>query len=1229
MSRTTHQARRPGRGLAALLAGALALPLAAGSAVATPAAAPPAPAAPTPAPAPVPAPAAGETAFHSDGNPILADGSYYSADAAPLVVDDTLYVYTGHDEAAEQQAGFEMHDYGVFATTDVGSGDWTHDPLAMDPGEVFGWATGDAAYAGQVARGTDGRFYWYAPVQWKNTDVPNRMAVGVAVADSPRGPWADAVGAPLLTWTDVFGTSTQGQEVIDPHVFVDNDGQAYLYWGSWGVARVVRLDASMTATVGEITTLRGLDDFYEAPWVFKRGGTYYLAYDWKRGGSDCTPSNYQACVAYATASSPLGPWTFQDIILGGTSATTVHPSVVEHGDRWYLTYHTKDAVGGGHFRRAVAIDEVRWDGDRMLPVTPTRADDPALRLSTNLATGADASASYTEQPPMTLRALNDGRVTTAMLPPDQWGTYRGTDSAVPSDWVQYDWPTPVRVGGVGTELHRDGNWIRPPESWVVEYRDADGAWQPVDGATYPTETDVWHTVTFTPVTTTALRATFRGLPEGAAVHSVAVSELEVDAVPATGPAEVPTVWTAPGSAPELPAAVRMPFGDAGSLWVPVTWRPVDPAAYAEPGEVTVEGRALGQAAGYVTATVVVSPEPGPAPGPDTTAPTATATATGTEGDDGWFRSPVTVRVRAEDDRDYATTVETRTGDGAWTATTGTTHADVRVGAEGATTVQGRATDGAGNVSETVERTVRVDRTPPVVTAAVDPATRGVTVSVADALSGPGAVEYQLDGSGDWTALTPGEPVPAPDGLPHALAYRASDVAGNLATGTVTIPRDEGTALTGNVAPFATPTASSTSPWEAVTGLNDGGNTPDGSDPALLGAAWGTWPEVGEQWAQLTWDDDVTVDRARLWWYQNVADEDAAGLIAPRSWVLQYLDPDGTTWRDVALADGSAYGRDRDAFVPVAFAPVTTRALRVVAQSWGQAPQQGSTGIRELQVLAADAGPGTPTPVTPVAPSFEPPVCVDGAATRGVLTVPEVPGVDYTVDGVPTVGARELEPGAVVTVLAAPAEGYAFADGPGVVSFAFRSDEPDCGPDTDVVVPGEVRVDGDPAVGSPITAVTDGWGPEGVALAYQWAVDGTDVAGATERVFTPGAQDVGAAVTVRVTGYGAGLVSASATSQPSTPVAGPELPEVTTRPVHVSGAWFTGSTLRAHTAPWRPAGTTLTYQWLRDGRPIEGATGDTYRLRGADRWHGVSVVVTGTAPGHAPASRTSPEVPVLL
>ena len=893
------------------------------------------------------------TTIESGGNPILADGSAYSADAAPLVAGDKLYVYAGHDEAAEQQAAFVMSDYQVFATEDVESGVWDHYPENMVPGEVFSWATGRSAFAGQVTTGADGKYYWYAPVEWENASVPNRMAIGVAVSESPTGPWTDAIGAPLLTWTDVFGSSSNGQEVIDPHVFTDTDGRVYLYWGSWGVARVVELDPSMTARKAgsTISTLSGLTSFFEAPWVFKRNGIYYMAYDWKQGGSACTPSNYQACVGYATATSPLGPWTYQGIILGGTSATTVHPSIIEFDGSWYLTYHTKDAEMGGHFRRSVAIDKLHWDGDRILPVTQTWAEDPAYKLSENLATGAQVSASFTEQPPMRLGALNDGRALTALLPPDQWGNYRGTTSSNASDWVQYQWDAPVRTGSVGIQFHRDGNWIRSPESWVVEYRDANGDWRPVSGATYPTATGAWHTVTFEPVTTTALRATFQGLPEGPFVHSVSVSEWEVYAVQADSLPGIDLV-TPVGVAPDLPVAVRVPHAAAGSLWTPVNWFPVDPSEYAEAGTFTVQGRVLGQKAGYLTATVEVggTVEPGP---DDTQAPSVMASAAGTEGQDGWFRSNVTVRVAADDETDYLTTINTQVGEAAPTVTEDVRHVDLTVTAEGTTPVRGSATDAAGNTSAEVTRIVKIDKTGPQLTAPLDPETRSVTVSATDARSGVAGLEYRFDGTGSWVTVANGAKIEAPDALPHDLAVRARDLAGNLAMVLVDIPLGEGAVLQGNVAGYATASASYTSPWESVNGPNDGTTGVFENVQSKTGRTWGTWPRVGEQWSRLTWGFDVTVDQIGVWWFQDAPDTANSGMIAPRSWVLQYLDADGTTWRNVTLTGESTYARTSTGFIPVSFEPVTTRALRIVAQAWGAAEGQGSVGIREWQVIAAD------------------------------------------------------------------------------------------------------------------------------------------------------------------------------------------------------------------------------------------------------------------------------------
>ncbi len=927
-----------------------------------------APALPAAADAPEP-----DRTFESSGNPIIDDGSLYTADAAPLVVDDTLYIYAGHDEAGPDVGGFNMHDYAVLSTSDPELGSWELYAENLVPEAVFDWATGNAAYAGHTVEGTDGRYYWYAPVEWDNADVPNPMAIGVAVSDSPVGPWEDAIGEPLLTWFDVFGEATTGQEVIDPHVFTDVDGRVYLYWGSWNVARAVELDPNMIEVTGEIRELDGLDSFYEAPWVFERDGTYYMAYDWKQAGSDCTPSNYQACIGYATADDPLGPWEYQGLILEGTSATTVHPSIIEYGDAWYMTYHTKDAQDGGHFRRSVAIDEVQWDGDRILPVEQTWADDPAFRLTDNVALEAEATASYTEQPPMRLGAVNDGfHAETALLPPDQWGNYRGTDNTVASDWLMYQWETPVRVDSAGIEFHRDANWIRSPESWVLEYVDADGEWRPVTGADYPTATDEWNEVSFDPVTTSALRATFFGQENGAYVHSVAVSEWEVYAVAAD---ELPRAeaWTEIGEQPELPEAVRVPFEGGDALWAPVRWHDIDEADLAEPGTITVAGRVLGQQAQEILAAVHVG-DPAPRAPEDVVPPTVSIAAAVPERE-GWFSSDVPVRVTAQDETDYRLTIETRIDDGEWTAVEDARYADLVVADAESSVVAARAIDAAGNVSDEAVRTIRIDATPPELDAQLAD-DRTVAVEASDALSGLATIEYRFGSDDPWETVQSGDVIAPPDELPHQLAIRARDVAGNTAHTTVEIPLGDAE-LTGNVAPFAAPTASYTSPWEDVAGLNDGTGELFDGDESRYGASWGTWDRAGEQWARLDWAFDVTIDEIGVWWSRDSPDTANGGLIPPRDWVLEYHD--GDAWHEVELTGDSEYGRTSDDYDRVAFDRVTTRALRITAQAWGEAEGQGSVGIREWQVAAAETDPGSAFDVTLTADVR----CVAGRAGVGV------------------------------------------------------------------------------------------------------------------------------------------------------------------------------------------------------------------------------------------------------
>ena len=144
-------------------------------------------------------------------NPVVQ--TCFTTDPAPMVYSDTLYLYTGHDEAGADF--FWMQEWRVYSTADMVN--WTDhgSPLAI---EDFSWGD-DRAWAPQCVE-RNGKFYFYVPLHSK---VSGTMAIGVAVGDSPVGPFKDALGKPLYdgSW-----------DHIDPTVFVDDDGRAYIYWGN-------------------------------------------------------------------------------------------------------------------------------------------------------------------------------------------------------------------------------------------------------------------------------------------------------------------------------------------------------------------------------------------------------------------------------------------------------------------------------------------------------------------------------------------------------------------------------------------------------------------------------------------------------------------------------------------------------------------------------------------------------------------------------------------------------------------------------------------------------------------------------------------------------------------------------------------------------------------------------------------------------------------------------------
>ena len=307
-------------------------------------------------------PAATADTFTYQGNPLIR--TEFTADPAPLVVGDTLYLYAGHDEASGSQM-FNITEWLAYSTKDMR--EWTaHGPI-MQPTD-FGWAVRDA-WASQVHE-KDGRFWFYTAVEHDPAQGSAGKAIGVAVADSPLGPFRDAKGSALVRNEDTDGP--HHWDDIDPTVWTEDDGQSWLVWGN-GNCYFAPLADDMISFSGPIRTI-DLPDFEEGPWVFRREGLYYLIYASRDEAID--PDER---ISYATAPAITGPWTWRGEVTGSAeNSFTIHPGVAEFGDEWYLFYHVGTLqIGeqsGGLGRRAVAVERLEFAEDGLiLPVAQTDA----------------------------------------------------------------------------------------------------------------------------------------------------------------------------------------------------------------------------------------------------------------------------------------------------------------------------------------------------------------------------------------------------------------------------------------------------------------------------------------------------------------------------------------------------------------------------------------------------------------------------------------------------------------------------------------------------------------------------------------------------------------------------------------------------------------------------------------------------------------------------------------
>jgi hypothetical protein len=747
-------------------------------------------------------------------------------------------------------------------------------------------------------------------------------------------------------------------------------------------------------------------------------------------------------------------------------------------------------------------------------------------------------------------ALNDGTEATPNGHGSVWGTYGEFDA---QHWAQYDWQWPVTVSRSAVWFWNDANGagnVLSPEAWHLEYKDAAGDFQPVDATTYPIATGTAQVlgpneVTFTPVTTTALRlvldAQERGTPDP--YFAVAATEWQTWGTGGTEPEEpvdpnAPlavedvAVRTAVGSVPTLPDEVWVLPEDGPLTYVDAAWEPVTADDVDVLGTAEVAGTA-GDAALVATVHVVADLESPVAEVDHTTTITTPGVA------------PVCARSvvawHADGSADSTNPVTWETPDPAQ-------YAD----AESFFAIEGAA----AGFEPPVECTVWVlepvvDNQAPGVVVDVDaaPASSGwytsapeVSVRVVEGGAPVESVELRV-GDGEWQPYT--EPLTVEQEGEVVVAARATDAEGRTGDAQRTLQVDTRAPQTG---------------VEHVEGATSATFTLTPVDP-----------EPGSGLSRT------------LFSYGPSSDPESSENVM---WAT-YEEPFG-----VSLDAGAT--------------------VYVHVRSQDLAGNQEATRTVELE-------PSGPVTVTPLAPTLTAPRCEEGEAVDGSLEVPDVAGVVYTVAGEVVSGALVIEPGESITLVARPATGHTFAGGAQVVSYVVTAAVPDCTPAPREVVPGTVTVTGVPQVGQRVTATADGWGPDGVRLAYQWYSGGTAILGGNVRSFVVGPDQVGATLSVRVTGFGDGLVTRSLMSgETATVVRGTFVPG---RPT-ASGTMRVGATLTAKPGAWQPVPTAVTYRWYANGTQVAGATGPTLTLTSAHVGKRITVRVTGTRPGYTTASATS-------
>ena len=348
-------------------------------------------------------------------NPIVRD--QFSADPTARVFNGKVYVFPSHDiptptNKGLRKAWFCMADYHVFSSENLT--DWKDHGMIVSQNKVK-WvdSTSYSMWAPDCIE-RNGKYYFYFPANKNSADANGRkgFGIGVAIADKPEGPYIP-LPEPI-----------KGLNGIDPNVFIDKDGQAYIYCAMGNII-VAKLKDNMTELASEPQIIANLPQkgLKEGPFLFERKGIYYLTIP--------HVENKIERLEYAIGDNPMGPFKMAGVVMDESpmNCWTNHQSFVEYKGQWYLFYHQDAYSPKFDKNRSICIDSLAFNADGTLKkVTPTLRGVGLTNASTEIEIDRYSAISQTGSSIAFLDSVNTFKGWKTILKgKDAWVQYNSVD----------------------------------------------------------------------------------------------------------------------------------------------------------------------------------------------------------------------------------------------------------------------------------------------------------------------------------------------------------------------------------------------------------------------------------------------------------------------------------------------------------------------------------------------------------------------------------------------------------------------------------------------------------------------------------------------------------------------------------------------------------------------------------------------------------------------------------